>query len=257
VDSEPWRAAWAGWTVPAAVRGLVPAGALSTPAEALQALLSTAIRRLTGRRVTVPGTGGLALRVEALEMHPDPLGVALGQFDDVHLVARDVEWRGWVCDRVVVTFRNVHLRPLPTAAVVTAPVDLEIALSPALVAARLAAVRPGAVFEIDQGVVGSPDALLRWHARPNWGALVIAPDVTATALHLRPVGARLGTLRCALPGWLPPLRIPLPVLPRGLRLREIAVGAGEVVLHLAADEWREPMPGTRIASIARWLERLA
>jgi hypothetical protein len=149
VDSEPWRAAWAGWTVPAAVRGLVPAGALSTPAEALQALLSTAIRRLTGRRFTVPGTGGLALRVEALEMHPDPLGVALGQFDDVQLVARDVEWRGWACDRVVVTFRNVHLRPLPTAAVVTAPVVVEIALAPAIVAARLAAVRPGAVFEIE------------------------------------------------------------------------------------------------------------
>jgi hypothetical protein len=256
MDSEPWRAAWAGWTAPAALRGLVPAGALTTPAEALQALLSSAIRRLTGRRVTVPGTGGLALRVEALEMHPDPLSVALGQFDDVQLVARDVEWRGWACDRVAVTFRNVHLRPLPTAAVVTAPVDVEIALSPALVAARLAAVRPGAVFEIEQGV-GSPDALLRWHARPNWGALVIAPDVTATALHLRPVGARLGPLRCALPGWLPPLRIPLPVLPRGLRLREIAVGTGEVVLHLAADEWREPLPGTRIARIARWLERLA
>jgi hypothetical protein len=256
VDSEPWRTAWAGWTVPAAVRGLLSGRSLSTPPEALQALLSTAIRRLAGRRVTVPGTGGLALRVEALEVRPDPLGVALGQFDDVRLVARDVEWRGWASDRVVVTFRNVHLRPLPTAAVVTAPVVVEIALAPAVVAARLAAVRPGAVFEIEQGG-GSADALVRWHARPHWGALVIAPDVTAAALHLRPVGARLGPLRCALPGWLPPLRIPLPVLPRGLRLREIAVGAGEVVLHLAADEWREPLPGTRIASIARWLERLA
>jgi hypothetical protein len=256
VDPEPRRAAWAGWTAPAAVRGLLPAGALTTPAEALQALLNTAIRRLTGRRVTVPRTGGLALRVEALEMNPDPLGVALGQFDDVQLVARDVEWRGWASDRVVVTFRNVHLRPLPTVAVVTAPVDVEIALPPALVAARLAAVRPGAVFEIEQGR-DSADALLRWHARPNWGELVIAPEVTAAALHLRPVGARLGPLRCSLPGWILPLRIALPVLPRGLRLREINVGAGEVVLHLAADEWREPLAGTRIASITKWLERLA
>jgi hypothetical protein len=149
----------------------------------------------------------------------------------------------------------VHLRPLPTA-VVTAPVDVEIALPPALIAMRLAAVRPGALFEIEQGV-GSPDALLRWHPRPNWGALVIAPEVSAATLHLRPVGARLGPLRCALPGWLPPLRIPLPVLPRGLRLRKIAVGADEVVLHLAADEWRAPLPGTRVARIERWLERLA
>ena len=28
-------------------------------------------------------------------------------------------------------------------------------------------------------------------------------------------------------------------------------------LHVVADEWRVALPGTRIASIARWLEQLA
>jgi hypothetical protein len=256
MDHEPWRAAWTGWTVPAALRGLVPTGSTATPVEALWALFGTAVRRLTGRRVTVPGTGGLALHIEALQVRPDPLGLTLGQFGDVRLVARDVEWRDWVCARVVVSLRNLHLRPPPAAAVVTAPVDVEIVLSSTIVAARLAAVRPGAAFETArQG--GAAEALLRWKAHPRWGALVIVPEVTATALHLRPVGARLGRLHCALPGWLPPLRIRLPALPRDLRLRDVVVGAGEIVLHLVADEWRERLPGTRVAAVARWLEQLA
>ncbi|MHA6794402.1 hypothetical protein ACVGVM_12975 [Pseudonocardia bannensis] len=218
----------------------------ATPVGALDALLRTAARKLVGRRFTVPGTGGdLVLRLESLQVRPDPIGLGLGQFDDVRVVATDLEWCGTACRRLVVVWRNVHVRPLPVPAVVCAPVTVELSLLPEVVRERIAAVRAAVLLEV------GPDgeARLRWSRLPTWGALVVAPEVAGPTLHLQPGALWLGRRRFTLPRWLPPVRLKLPPFPRGLQLRRVEVGPAEIVLHLVADEWREPVPVHRVIAL--------
>ena len=83
--------AW--WVDPARLvpPGFTPSGLPSLPVAALESLLRAAGRRLAGRRLTVPGTGGaLRLRLTALRVDPEPLGVAVGQLGDVTVEATDV-----------------------------------------------------------------------------------------------------------------------------------------------------------------------
>lgn len=250
VDTEPTWGDWGDWG-PAALRGLQAGAIAATPVAALDALLRLAARRLAGRRFTVPGTG-LTLRVEALKVRPNPMGLTVGQFDDIRLAARDLEWRGWSCTRLVVVCRNVHLRPLPTPAVVSAPVEVEVALLPAVVRDRVAQLRPEVLAEV------GPDgeARLRWARRPRWGAVVVTVEVAGPGLDLRPVGMRLACRYIPLPGWLPPVRMPVPAPPRGLRLRDVVVGPEEIVLTLVADQWREGIPHQRLADLLAGLDRL-
>lgn len=240
--------------MPAALRALVPDPA-ATPARALEALLRTAGRRLAGRRVTVPGTE-IGLRLDALDVRPDPLGLAVGQLDDVRVTARDVEWRDMTCRRLEAVWRNVHLRPSAAPAVVSAPVEVVLTLSPAEVTAALAHRRPGLTVEVD-GRAGTPQALLRWSARPRWGAVAVGAEAAPGALYLHPVGLRIAARRIRLPRWLPSVRIDVPHLPRALRLREVVVGREEIVLRLVADEWRQPLTPAWLASAAGWIDRLS
>jgi hypothetical protein len=80
----------AGWMDPA---GMFTPGPL-LPAATLEGLLRAAGRRLAGRRLTVPGTGGgLRLRLTALRLDPEPIGMAIGQLGDLTVEAADVVWR--------------------------------------------------------------------------------------------------------------------------------------------------------------------
>jgi hypothetical protein len=209
-------------------------------------MLLTAARRLVGRRITVPCSGDeLDLRVESLQIRPNPVGLAIGQLDDVRLVATDVRWRGTESHRLVLACRNVQLRPFPPMAAVAAQVTVEIALRPAAVRSRLTAAWPAVRFEISD----DDEARLLWSRRPSWGSLAVAPELNGAAMHLRPRALRAGRRRVALPGWLPTLRIALPPLPRGLRLREIEIGAEEILLRMVADEWREQLPLQRLVDV--------
>lgn len=248
------RDLWAaGWAVPAALRALLPDAGAATPARALEVLLRTAARRLAGRRISVPGTE-LRLCVDALDVHPDPLGLPLGQLDDVRIAARDVQWRDVTCRRVEAVWRNVHLRPSVTPSVVSAPVEVRAAFSPADVAAVLARWRPGLAFELDDAA-GAPQALLRRAAGPGWGAVAVGAEVGTDEVYLRPVGLRIADRRVPLPRWFPAARIALPPLPRGLRLREVVVEGEEIVVRLVADQWRQSLTPARLAAVAGWLDR--
>ncbi|WP_214370721.1 hypothetical protein [Pseudonocardia sp. H11422] len=257
MDGDPAGGGWTSWTDPAALRalrGLLPATVAATPVGALDTLLRTAARKLAGRRFTVPGTGGdLVLRLESLEVRPDPVGLGLGQFDDVRVVATELEWRGTPCRRLVVVCRNVHVRPLPAPTVVCAPVIVEVTLLPEVVRELIAAVHADVRLEVGP----NGEIRLRWSRRPTWGALVVAPEVAGSVLHLRPEALWLGRHRLTLPRWLPPVRLGLPPLPRGLQLRRAEVGPAGIVLHLLADEWREAVPVGRLAALLARLSSLA
>ena len=60
----------------------------------------------------------------------------------------------------------------------------------------------------------------------------------------------------ALPAWLPTVRVRLPQLPRGLRLRDVEVADdAAIVLHLGTDEWREQVPPRRLTALLTRLQR--
>lgn len=243
MDRDPWTA----WLDPTA---LLRAGAALTPVGALEALLRTAGRRLAGRRVTVPGSGGeLSLRWDALSLDPDPVGLAMGQLDDVRLFASDVRWRDLECHRLVLVCRNVHVRPLPVPVAVAAPVALELAVRTEVLHRRFAAARPGWVLE----AAGPGSARVRWARHPSWGSLGVGAEVSGPALLVRPRTLTVGSRPLPLPAWVPARRVALPDLPRGLRLREVVIDDDEVVLHLVADEWREQVSTGRLAGLLQHL----
>jgi hypothetical protein len=250
-DADPWST----WPGPAALRalsGLFPGtgagpsvpGLLGLGA-AVEAVLRAAGRRLSGRRVTVPGTGGeLSLCLESLHVHPEPVGLSLGQLGEVRVAATDVRHRDLEAHRAVLVGHNVHVRPLPAPTVVAAPVTLELRLRPAVLHDRLAALRPALRLEIGDGA-----ARVHLARHLGRGSLTVTPEVTAEALLLRPRALQVGRLRTGLPAWLPELRIALPALPRRLRLRDVTTDGDEIVLHLHADEWSELVPPARLTAL--------
>ena len=234
--------------------GFTPSGLPSLPVAALESLLRAAGRRLAGRRLTVPGTGrALRLRLTALRLDPEPLGLAVGQLGDVTVEATDVVWRTITFRSAVLVARNVHVRPQPVPTAVAAPVTLDLALDPIAVCERLAATHPELRLSIHRD---APHARAHWARRPEWGWVGLKPEITSTALLLRPTAVSVRGRSRALPLWLPTVRIRLPQLPRGLRLRDVEVtDAPAIVLHLGTDEWREPVPPRRLTALLTRLQR--
>jgi hypothetical protein len=240
--------------------GMFTSGAPVLPVAALESLLRAAGRRLAGRRLTVPGTGGaLRLRLTALRLDPEPIGLAIGQLGEVTVEAAEVVWRDIPFRSAVLVARNVHVRPQPVPTAVVAPVTLDLVLDPAVVRERLAAARPALRVEVRR-LDGAPLAEAHWARRPGWGWVGLRPEVTAAALLLRPTVLTLHGRTWTLPAWLPAVRIRLPQLPRGMRLHDVEVPDGAdagVVLHLGTDEWREAVPPRRLSALLARLQRLA
>jgi hypothetical protein len=254
-DEERGRAfpspfgAW--WTDPA---GLLPPGLPASPVATLEALLRAAGRRLAGRHLTVPGTGGaLRLRLTALRLDPEPVGLAIGQIGEVTVEATEVVWRDITFRRAVLVARNVHVRPQPVPTAVAAPVTLDVVVDPAVVRDRIAATHPRLRLEVHGD---APHARAHWARHPDWGWVGLRPEITTTALLLRPTAVRLRGRSRALPAWLPVVRVRLPRLPRGLRLRDVEVQADTgILLRLATDEWREAVPPRRLTALLARLRR--
>ena len=165
--------AW--WVDPARLvpPGFTPSGLPSLPVAALESLLRAAGRRLAGRRLTVPGTGGaLRLRLTALRVDPEPLGLAVGQLGDVTVEAADVVWRTITFRSAVLVARNVHVRPQPVPTAVAAPVTLDLALDPVAVCERLAAAHPELRLSVHRD---APHARAHWARHPEWGWVGLKP----------------------------------------------------------------------------------
>ena len=234
--------------------GFTPAGLPALPVAALESLVRSAGRRLAGRRLTVPGTGGaLRLRLTALRLDPEPLGLAVGQLGDVTVEATDVVWRDITFRSAVLVARNVHVRPQGVPTAVAAPVTLDLLLDPEAVCERLAATHPELRLSVH---AEAPHTRAHWARRPGWGWVGLKPEITTTALLLRPTSLSVRGRALALPGWLPTVRVRLPQLPRGLRLRDVEVtDAPAIVLHLGTDEWREQVPPRRLTALLTRLQR--
>lgn len=257
VTDEGWGGPFgAGWFDPT---GMLTSGVPVLPVAALESLLRAAGRRLAGRQLTVPGTdSALLLRLTALRLDPEPIGMAIGQLGEVTVEAAEIVWRDIPFRRAVLVARNVHVRPQPTPTAVAAPVTLDVELDPAVVRDHLAAARPALHLEVRR-TDGAPQARAHWARHPGWGWVGLRPEITAAALLLRPTTVTLRGRSLALPGWLPAVRVRLPRLPRDMRLRDVTVSDDAdpaIVLHLGADEWREAVPPRRLSALLTRVQRL-
>src|SRR5699024_5594038 len=103
---------------------------VSTGAAAAYRTLFVTLRRLVvGRRLSVRlDEADITLTVTEFDSRLDLPALAVGQLDNVHLVATDLRWADRALDHATVTLHNVHLRPGAPPVLVAAPVDVSVEL---------------------------------------------------------------------------------------------------------------------------------
>jgi hypothetical protein len=198
-------------------------------------LVDTARNRLIGKRRTFAFAGhDLTMVLEDLSVEGSDLALAVGQYGEVRILARDVEWDGYRLERLEVQARNVHLRPGTKPVLVAAPVRGEAFVSAADASRWLAGVSPRLELATHAGVpqvgmIGAPWARLEVEAGAEGKSIRIVPR----ALHL--LDRRLSLLR------IPAFHVPLPELPFDVTLTSVEPAPGGFILRGLLPEWQRPL----------------
>jgi hypothetical protein len=225
---------------------------VSTGAAAAYRTLFITLRRLVvGRTLSVRlDEGDITLTVTEFDSRLELRGLAVGQLDNVRLVATDLHWGdGNRIDRAVVTLHNVHLRPSTPPVVVAAPVDMSLELPASALDELFRSSMPRLTGEVGADAV----ARLRWARRPALGALEVDTHLDGSTLWLKPRGLALRRRRWPIPAWVPAYPVRLPELPRGLRLTGVDCAPGSLRLTGTLPEWRMDMPRAGLEEILNQL----
>jgi hypothetical protein len=199
------------------------------------AIVDTARNWLIGSRRTFSFAGSdLTLVLEDLSVEGSDLARAVGQYGQVSLLARDVEWDGYRLERLEIQARNVHLRPGTKPVLVSAPVYGEAFVSAAAASRWLAAVSPRLELAMHEGVpqvgmIGAPWARLEVEAGADGKSVRVVPR----ALYL--LDRRLSLLP------VPAFHVPLPELPFDVMLTSVEPAPGGFVMRGLLPEWRRPL----------------
>ncbi len=154
--------------------------------------------------------------------------------------------------RVTVLAKDVRLRGLPSPAVIPASVWLEIEVNGEVLRDRVAAARPD--------LIATPHAdgfHVRWRKHPHWGHLTLVAGIDGTEVVLTPAKLHIGRWTMRAPKRVRPIVLPLPDLPKGLRLNGIRPDENELRLTIAADEWPGRLARIPLPDILNWLTTAA
>ena len=188
----------------AAALGLPAPAALA--GDSFAALIDATRSWLIGKKRTFSFAGqDLTLVLEDLSVEGSDLARAIGQYGQVRLLARDVEWSGYRFERIEIHARNVHLRPGARPTLVAAPVLFEAFISASAASAYLATVSPRLELTMNVGVpqvglVGAP-----------WVRLELAAGAGGQSIRVQPRAVYLLDWRVSVPA--PSFDVPLPPLP--------------------------------------------
>ena len=177
------------------------------------------------------------------------LGPAVGQFGDITLSAHDVLLHGVRIAQAKVGLQNVHLRPGTPMVLVAAPVQVEVRLAEAVVAALVSDADVGVSFEI---VDAKPR--VRSLGRPAMGYLEVelAPAVDHVMISAVAASNDRWRLERGLRR-LPSVRFDLPRELRGV-IKHIEVEGDGVVLRGSFDQLAEPVSRAQIDQVLRRLQ---
>lgn len=255
--SGPWPEGWfPGW-LPETMRqtfaglpGMASWQKMTAPPGAgVQALAGLVQDRLVGRTVSLDLAGHVVTgTLVSLDADPGPAGLLAGQFENVRLVARDLEWQGRGIRELTVTGRNVHLRPGRVALLVAAPVEVVAVVSEDDLASWLTEVpEQYRLWLSDDGVACA--SLRRF---PDVGHVEFEPLVAGREVHLLP--RRYVLRRRGVPIPLRGLSLSLSNLPENLLFRRVETRPGEVRVEMLLTEFRQPLspgPLERFADLVR------
>ncbi len=224
---------WRTWGRPAA-EAAFEHGLPSLSQAPLQLLLDAVRDRLVGRTVSMTvAARELSFVLDEVEVAPDPLLLASGQVDDVHIKASQVRWGETTLESAHAVLRNVHTRPGSRPSMVTAPVDITVQLSVSQLAELLRSSAPWLV--VGKGADG--ELRVRLRRRPGWGWVAVTLVADSPRMLAVPTGVGRRGHRRRLPSRVP--RVPIRLtMPDGTRLVGVAALDSGVELHLRVDEYR-------------------
>ena len=199
------------------------------------AIVDTARNWLIGKKRTFTFAGlNLTLVLEDLSVEGSDLAKAVGQYGQVRMLARDVEWGDYQLERLEIQARNVHLRPSTKPVLVAAPIRFEAFLSAAAASRWLAAYSPRLELATHAGVpqvgmIGAPWVRLEVQAGAEGKSIRVVPR----ALHL--LDRRVSVLR------IPAFHVPLPELPFDVMLTSVEPAPGGFVMRGLLPEWQRSL----------------
>jgi hypothetical protein len=204
------------------------------------AIVDTARNWLIGKQRTFTFAGrDLTLILEDISVEGSDLARAVGQYGQVRMLARDVEWGGYQLARLEIEARNMYLRPGKKPLLVAAPVRAEAFVSAAAASRWLAAVSTRLELAMHEGVpqvgmIGAPWVRLEVEAGAGGKSIRVVPR----ALHL--LDRRLSLLP------VPAFHVPLPELPFDVTLTSVEPAPGGFVMHGLLPEWQRPLSRVEI-----------
>lgn len=222
----------------------------SGAAVAYRTLFVTLRRLIVGRGLRVRlGSRDLTLTVTEFDSRLDLRGLAVGQFGDVLVAARDIRWDHHHFDQAMAVLHNVHFRPSGRSELVAAPVELTLKLPAGILEDLVHQATPRLAVEVgDEGT-----ARLRWARHPGWGHIEVDVRVVGTALWLTPRALVVRRNRWALPGRMPVYPIVLPDIPNGLVITKVKLQSRSVLVYGLLPEWHTEMPIARLEDIVSQL----
>lgn len=175
----------------------------------------------------------LTLVLSDISVEGSDLGRVMGQYGQVRIVARDVQWGGYQLGRMQIQARNVHLRPGVRPVLVVAPVLIEAFVSASVASRWLTAVSPRLELTLQAdvpqiGLAGAP-----------WVRLDVEAGGEGRSIRIRPRALHFGNRRLSLR--FPPFHIPLPPLPDGVVLSSVEPVPEGFILRGMLGEWQRSL----------------
>ncbi len=216
----------------AASVGLPQPGTL--PGDPVAALVEAARAWLVGKKRTFRFSGhDLTLTLSDISMGGTDLARVVGQYGNIVISGRDVQWDAYQFERVEIQARNVHLRPGARPKLVAAPVLLEAFVSASFASHWLATVSPRLQVVMKEGVpqvdlMGVP-----------WVRLELQTAAEGRSISARPRAVYLLDWRMSLRS--PAFFLPIRDLPAGFMLTSVDPAPGGFLIRGQFGEWQQSL----------------